>query len=87
VIAEVGTTSRNGRYQIAEKSWDHNGTLTVTVRMTSGMLHTEADIRAMRRLARRAIMYPEKTRSARLIRVWIAGDTFHAAFAVSRLAS
>jgi hypothetical protein len=81
---KVGDTSRNGRYQVTDKRWDHNGTLQVDVRITTEQpFLTDADIRAMRATARRAIGHPEHTRSARLIRKWYVNGV-HATFAVSR---
>lgn len=83
--------SRDGLLQITDTSWDHNGTLRVTVReMVGERLHPgERDyretVRRARRLARRAIMYPEKTRSSRLLRSWYAEGSTHFTFAVSRL--
>lgn len=84
----VGATNRAGTYEIVATEWDHNGTMRVTV--ASPWPRTQKTEDAARRLARRALMYPEKTRSSRLIRVDL--DTTNAAayrilltFAVSRL--
>lgn len=84
----IGDTNRDGTLRIADTAWDSNGTLRVAVEdlIGTGLREGGLDIPAMRRLARRAIMYPEKTRSARLIRTTGThyGTTI-AVFAVSRL--
>lgn len=83
----IGDMSRNGLYQITDTSWNHNGTLRVTVREMVGVrlnYLTDRDVRAMRDLARRALMHPGKTRSARLVNKWYAQGGCHATFAVSR---
>lgn len=79
----IGDYSRNGLHQIVDTNWDSNGTLKVTVRDLSedGGDHTKA----MRRLARKAIMYPENTRSSRVINRFTHGGTKQVTFAVSRL--
>jgi hypothetical protein len=83
----IGDTNRDGTLCIVDTAWDSNGTLRVTVedKIGTGLREGGLDVRAMRRLARRALMYPEKTRSARLIRTT---DTHYgttlATFAVSR---
>lgn len=77
---------RSGNFEITDTSWDHNGTLRVTVRELVGVRTlAETDVRAMRRLARRAISHPDQTRSSRLVRAWHAQGGMHATFAVSRL--
>jgi hypothetical protein len=83
----IGDQSRDGLVQITDTRWDHNGTLFVTVReLIGGHAWTGGvPIEKMRRLARRALPYPEKTRSSRLVRTWYAGGCDHATFAVSRL--
>lgn len=84
----IGATSRDGLLQITDTSWDGNGTLRVTVRETVGGMGSWPNglpIAAMRRLARRALMYPERTRSSRVLRTWYAEGTWHVTFAVSRL--
>lgn len=83
--AKIGTTTRNGQFVITDTSWDGNGTLNVTVREQIGQDIDARDIRAMRDLARRALMYPEKTRSARVIRRSTAYGCRYVTFAVSRL--
>lgn len=83
--AKIGDVSRTGRCQIIDTYWDHNGTLRVQVRLVGRILHTESDIRAMRRFARRALMYPEKTRSSRVLTKYRVDDSLHVTFAVSRL--
>ncbi len=83
---KVGDTDRAGTMQIVATDWDHNGTLRVTV--ACPFPRTQKSDDAARRLARRAITYPEKTRSSRLIRVAeTLDDAFriHVTFAVSRL--
>ena len=82
---EIGDYSRNGMYQIVDTSWDSNGTLRVTVRELYGLsMVGPGMIVAMRRLARRALMYPEKTRSSRVVREFHADGCTHVTFAVSR---
>lgn len=86
----LGDLSRDGLLQIMDTSWDSNGTLTVTVRERIGGFNAwgipeRLVIERMRRLARRCIMYPEKTRSSRLIRKFHADGCGYATFAVSRL--
>lgn len=84
-ILTIGDFSRNGLYQITDAHWDHNGTLTVTVREMIGERELpKARLEAMRRLARRALMYPELTRSARTVRTFYSGGGMHATFAISR---
>lgn len=84
----IGDSNRDGTLVIVDTAWDSNGTLRVTVedKMGNGIREGGPDIRAMRRLARRALMYPEKTRSSRLIRSTRThyGTTVYT-FAVSRL--
>lgn len=89
-VMEIGMLSHDGLLQIVDTSWDSNGTLTVTVReMIGGLdqwgLPKRLVIERMRRLARRCLMYPEKTRSSRLIRTFYADGCGYATFAVSRL--
>lgn len=83
----IGDTSRDGLLEITDTSWDGNGTLRVTVRekIGAGCWVGGLPIERMRRLARRALMYPEKTRSSRVIRRWTAEGCEHVTFAVSRL--
>lgn len=84
--AGIGSRNPAGTYEITDTAWDSNGTLRVTVRELMGLRElAPRDIAAMRRLARTALMYPEKTRSSRLIRSWYGGGCSHATFAVSRL--
>lgn len=86
-IAEIGDGTPDGMLVIADTAWDSNGTLRVTVRL----LGRGSDfvggfpLRRARRLARRAIMHPEKTRSARVLRTFTAGGCDFVTFAVSRL--
>ena len=85
----IGDTNRAGDLQITDTAWDGNGTMRVTVRCMIGgrSARTDADqvIAKARRLARRALPYPEKTRSSRLARTWYAQGTEHYTFEVSRL--
>lgn len=85
-VLEIGDLSRNGLYQIVDTNWDCNGTLRVTVRELIGERSINAvALRAMRDLARRALMYPEKTRSVRVVRQFFADGSTHVTFDVSRL--
>jgi hypothetical protein len=86
-VLKIGDRSRDGLLEITDTSWDHNGTLMVTVRelIGTGCWVGGLPIERMRRLARRALMYPEKTRSARTVRKWSAQGSDHVTFAVSRL--
>lgn len=82
----IGDFSRNGCYQITDTRWDSNGTMFVTVREMYGVsMFGPQMLAAARRLARRAISHPEKTRSARTVRTFYSGGQSHATFAVSRL--
>lgn len=86
MVAEIRDTNPSGTVQITDTNWNFNGTLFVTVRELEGTREpTENTFRAARRLARRAIHHPHKTRSSRLIRTWFAGGTAHWTFAVSRI--
>lgn len=82
-ILTVGDTNRAGTLRIIGAEWDHNGTMRVTVEDTRG--YGEPDMRVMRRLARRTLMYPEKTRSSRVIAVRPGELGPAVTFAVSRL--
>lgn len=90
-VLTIGDCSRDGLLQIADTNWDGNGTLRVTVRELIGGGDAGwiggMPIERMRRLARRALMYPEKTRSSRVIRKFVAEGSGHITFAVSRLDS
>ena len=82
--------SRDGLLEIADTAWDHNGTLRVTVRELIGggaisWPGGKLPVAAMRRLARRALDHPDKTRSSRLIRTFEDQSCGFATFAVSRL--
>ena len=83
----IGDRSRDGLLEIADTNWDHNGTLRVTVRelIGTGCWVGGLPIRRMRTLARRALPYPEKTRSSRVIRRFSSGGCDFVTFAVSRL--
>ena len=67
----VGDTDRDGLFRIANTVWDSNGTLTVTITETAAGIRASMPhgimVRRMRRLARRALMYPELTRSSRVL--------------------
>ena len=62
---KVGDTNRAGDMEITATHWNGNGTLYVTV--AAPWPRTQKTEDAARRLARRAIMYPKKTRSSRLV--------------------
>lgn len=83
----IGGTNRAGDLRITDTNWNHDGGLRVTVEDLLGTCRVGGtDARAMRRLARRALPYPELTRSSRLIRVWTTSyGTVCGTFAVSRL--
>jgi hypothetical protein len=89
-ILTIGDTTRDGLLQITDTRWDNNGTLFVTVREMigggdSGWIGGMPTER-MRRLARRALMYPDKTRSSRVVnRVSPRHDSGYITFAVSRI--
>lgn len=82
----IGDRSRDGLLEITDTRWDSNGTMFVTVRELIG--HNSwiggVPIERMRRLARRALMYPEQTRSSRVVNRFTSGDCDHVTFAVSR---
>lgn len=82
----IGDGNRDGTLVIADTNWDHNGTLLVTIRerVGTGCWDGGLPIAAMRRLARRALDYPEKTRSARVVRKFTAEGCDYVTFAVSR---
>lgn len=79
--------SRDGLLEITDTSWDHNGTMYVTVRelIGTGCWVGGLPVGRMRRLARRAIHHPHLTRSSRVVRSWSAQGCDHITFAVSRL--
>lgn len=84
----IGDYSRDGLLQIVDTSWDYNGTLRVTVREMIGGRDSWVGglpIERMRRLARRALMYPETIRSSREVGRHYTGACWHVTFAVSRL--
>jgi hypothetical protein len=87
--ATIGTTSPDGLLTITNTRWDGNGTLFVTVReeIGAGCWIGGLPVARMRRLARRALPYPERTRSSRAVRRWSAQGSDHVTFAVSRLPS
>lgn len=91
-IATVGDTDRSGRFTVVETFWDSNGTLTVTVEdasETAPASHADYErhtLERARRLARRCLMHPEKTRSSRVLRSTTTDSgALRTAFAVSRL--
>lgn len=86
-VLTIGDRSRDGLLEITDTRWDRNGTLFVTVRelIGSGCWVGGLPVDRMRRLARRAIDNPERTRSSRALRTWSAQDSDHITFAVSRL--
>ena len=84
----IGDVNRDGTLRITDTAWDSNGTLRVTVEdlIGTGCRVGGLDIRAMRRLARRALEHPELTRSSRLVRTFTTPwRTTCATFSVSRL--
>ena len=80
-VLSIGDSSRDGMFQITDTDWDSNGTMRVTVRHLLDMSYHPEFIRAMRRLARRAVHMPQLTRSSRVVNV----DGSSVTFAVSRL--
>ncbi len=83
----IGDRTRDGLLEITDTRWDSNGTLFVTVRelIGTGCWTGGLPIARMRRLARRALAHPDKTRSSRVVRRWSAQGCDHVTFAVSRL--
>lgn len=88
MTATIHDTSRCGTFEILDTNWDSNGTLRVTIRETVGDgcldMSEEHMVKAMRRLARKAIHHPEKTRSSRVIGRGIYYGCDTVTFAVSR---
>ncbi len=86
-VLTVGDSTPDGLLVITDTAWDSNGTLRVTVRerMGAGCWTGGLPMRRMRRLARRAIHHPDKTRSSRVLRRWTANGCEHVTFAVTRL--
>lgn len=84
---EIGDTNRDGTLVITDTNWNGDGILFVTVRekIGTGCWVGGLPIDKMRRLARRALTYPEKTQSSRVVRQWSNGGCDHVTFAVSRL--
>lgn len=84
--AQIGSRNPAGTYEITDTNLSHDGVLRVTVRELMGVRAlSDKDVATMRRLARRALPYPEKTKSSRMLRSWYSGGCSHATFAVSRL--
>ena len=88
-VLKIGEGSRDGVIQIVDTSWNSNGVLRVTVRELMGhncwTISHEQLTRKMRDVAKRAIMYPEKTRSAKKVNEFVHGGCQHMTFDVSRL--
>lgn len=83
----IGDRSRDGLLEIVATSWDHNGTLRVTVREMIGGPNAWTGglpLARMRRLAHRALPYPHLTRSSRVVNRFTAATCEHVTFAVSR---
>lgn len=79
----IHDTNRAGTLEIMDTAWDSNGTLRVTVR---DMTYNGRDnVAAMRRLARRALMHPERTRNSKVIRRFRVDGCPYITFAVSRM--
>ena len=90
VVLRIGDGTRDGLLVIADTSWDSNGTLLVTIRERIGGGDAGwiggMPIERMRRLARRALSHPERTRSSRVVEKRIGHDGCgYVKFAVSRL--
>ena len=85
-VLTIGDRNPDGTLEITDTAWDSNGTMRVTVRELFGEREIPPNrLRAMRRLARRAIHHPEKTTSSRVIRTFYSNGSMAATFAVSRL--
>jgi len=86
-VLTIGDRSRDGLLEITDTRWDSNGTMFVTVRELIGTNSWIGGIpiERMRRLARRALAHPEKTRSSRVVNRFSHGDCDHVTFAVSRI--
>lgn len=86
-VLTIGDRSRDGLLEIADTRWDHNGTMFVTVRelIGTGCWVGGLPIERMRRLARRAIHHPDRTRSSRVVRQHSHDGCDYVTFAVSRL--
>ena len=80
-VAKVGDMNRTGTARITDTEWNGNGTLRVWIEDVAGA----GDVRAMRRLARRAIHHPEKTRSSACSISRRSDGTVSYIFHVSRL--
>lgn len=86
--ATIHTMNRDGTLEIVDTNWDANGTLRVTVRELVGHGCYAGDfIRNARRLARKALpeYFEGQTKSAKLLRRFVAEGCEHATFAVSRI--
>lgn len=84
----IGDRSRDGLLEIADTTWDHNGTLRVTVRelIGHGSWTGGLPVERMRRLARRALSHPDTIRSSRVTGRWTSRTGCdHVTFAVSRV--
>lgn len=84
--AQIGDRSRDGLLEIVDTNWNGRGVLFVTVRerIGHGCWTDGLPIRRMRTLARSALMYPEHTRSSRVVKIWTAGGSDLVTFAISR---
>lgn len=82
----IGDRTRDGLLEIVDTNWNGDGTLFVTVREMVGhnCLAGGFPVERARRLARRALMHPDKTRSSRVVKRFTAGGCEHVTFAVSR---
>ena len=85
----IGDRSPDGLLEIVDTSWNHNGTLLVTVRETMGhdCIVGGFPIRRARTLARGALpeYYKGQTRSSRVIKRFTDGTCEYVTFAVSRI--
>jgi hypothetical protein len=85
----IGDRTRDGMLEIVDTNWNGDGILFVTVRELIGTNCWVGGlpIRRMRNLARRALPYPEHTRSSKVIRQFSYNGCDHVTFAVSRLSN
>lgn len=85
---EIGTYSRNGRYQIINKDRDINSAILITVRETSGAATlTKPLLESMKKFALRALPdhYEGKTTRTTLVRTGVSTGSSSATFAISIL--
>lgn len=88
-IATIGDTDRLDTFEVVVAAWDSNGTLHVTIKSTDEKVLSlddleDRDIERARRLARRCLMHPEKTRSAAMRYSQLVEKSLQMTFAVSR---